>query len=224
MPTPDASGVKPHPDPATYDAWYHTSRGAWIGDIEFGMMMKLLCPEAEGTLLDVGSGTGYFSQRFATAGLRVTGIEPDPAMLHYANRVPGSVMYVEGSAEQLPFADQSFDYVAAVTSLCFVSKPVAALESMWRVAKHGLILGLLNRASLLYRRKHGQGAYAGARWDAIGDVQHWARALSPAPVCLQWCTGILLPEGSPRARRLEKLVPSWLPWGGFLAVYLKKPL
>ena len=210
-------------DPATYEAWYHTPRGAWIGDIEFRLMMKLLRPEVGATLLDVGSGTGYFSRRFAAAGLRVTGIEPDTAMLQYANRVPESVMHAEGSVEQLPFADHSFDYVVAVTSLCFVNNPVRALDVMWRVAKRGVILGLLNNASLLQRRKHGQGAYAGARWDAIGDVQRWARVLSPTPVQLLWRTGVFLPDGSPSARLMERLLPAWLPWGGFLAVYLQKP-
>jgi SAM-dependent methyltransferase len=216
--------VSSRDDPGNYEAWYHTPRGAWIGAIEFSMMMKLLRPEVGDTLLDVGSGTGYFSRRFAASGLRVTGIEPDTAMLQYANRAPGSVMYAEGSAEQPPFADQSFDYVTAVTSLCFVSDPVRALDAMWRVAKRGVILGLLNSASLLYRRKHGQGAYAGARWDAIGEVQRWAHVLSPTPVQLLWRTGIFLPDGSASARLLERLLPSWLPWGGFLAVYLQKPM
>ncbi len=211
-------------EPSSYEAWYHTPRGAWIGEIEFALMMKLLCPVMRETLLDVGSGTGYFSRRFSAAGLCVTGIEPNIAMLQYANGVTGSVTYVEGRAEQLPFAAQSFDYVAAVTSLCFVSNPVSALDAMWRVAKRGVILGLLNNTSLLYRRKHGQGAYAGARWDAIGDVQRWARVLSPAPVRLLWLTGIFLPDGSPSARLTERLLPSWLPWGGFLAVYLQKPM
>ncbi len=221
---PNASAARLSYDPAIYEAWYHTPRGAWIGEIEFAMMMKLLRPEVRGTLLDVGSGTGYFSRRFSATGLRVTGIEPDAAMLQYVNRAPGSVTYVEGSAEQLPFADQSFDYVTAVTSLCFVRNPVHALAPMWRVTKRGMILGLLNSASLLYCRKHDQGAYAGARWDAIGDVQRWASVLSPAPVRLQWRTGIFFPDGSPSARRMERLLPSWLPWGGFLAVYLQKPL
>lgn len=194
-------------EPSTYEAWYHTPRGTWIGDVEFAMMMKLLRPEMGGTLLDVGSGTGYFSRRFSAAGLRVTGIDPDTAMLQYVNSAPGSVTYVEGSAERLPFADQSFDYVAAVTSLCFIDSPINALDTMWRVTKRGMILGLLNSASLLYRRKHGKGAYTDARWDAIGDVQRWVHVLSPTPVQLLWRTGIFFPDGSPSARLMERLLP-----------------
>lgn len=226
MPASDSNGekVRFREEASAYEAWYHTPRGAWIGDIEFALMMRLLCPDVGATLLDVGSGTGYFSRRFADAGLRVTGVEPGTAMLQYARRASGSVMYIDGKAEQLPFADQSFDYVAAITSLCFVNNPVQALNAMWRVAKRGVILGLLNRTSLLYFRKHGRGAYAGARWDAINDVQRWVRVLSPVPVRRTWRTAVFFPGGSEGARLMERCLPSWLPWGGFLAVYLQKPI
>ena len=53
-------------------------------------------------------------------------------------------------------------------------------------------LGLLNRYSLLYRRKRDSGGYTGARWDSARE-----------------------------ARGLEAL-PATLPWGGFLAFYLGK--
>ena len=66
-------------DPTAYEAWYHTARGTWIGAVEFRLMMHLLQPASGATLLDVGSGTGYFSRCFAAAGLRVIGIDPDPA-------------------------------------------------------------------------------------------------------------------------------------------------
>ncbi len=71
-------------DPATYDAWYRTEKGQWIGDTEFALLMKLLHPIANQSLLDVGCGTGYFTQRFNDADLRVCGIDSDNAMLQYA--------------------------------------------------------------------------------------------------------------------------------------------
>ncbi|MDA3868433.1 MAG: methyltransferase domain-containing protein [Gammaproteobacteria bacterium] len=77
------------------------------------MLLRLLQPHPGQTLLDVGSGTGYFSRRFAAAGLRVTGVDPDREMLRYACALEDGVEYLEATALHLPFADQSFDYCAA---------------------------------------------------------------------------------------------------------------
>jgi len=68
--------------PEQYDAWYRTPRGAWIGDTEFRLLLRLLAPQRGETLLDVGCGTGYFTRRCAReAGLQATGVDPDPQWL-----------------------------------------------------------------------------------------------------------------------------------------------
>ena len=77
-------------NPREYEAWYQTTRGSWIADREFDLMMRLLKPPAGATLLDIGCGTGHFSRRFTAAGLHVTGLDPDPAMLDYARGLGGA--------------------------------------------------------------------------------------------------------------------------------------
>ena len=67
--------------PAVYDAWYQSARGSRIGQQEFSTILKLFTPKEGQTLLDVGSGTGYFSQHFYQSGLLVTGLDPDSAMI-----------------------------------------------------------------------------------------------------------------------------------------------
>ena len=184
--------------------------------------MRLLQPQTGQSLLDVGSGTGYFSRRFADAGLQVTGVDPQPDMIRYAQTQGGNVEYIEGTAQQLPFENESFDFCAAVTSLCFIPEPERALEEMWRVSRHGVILGLLNRHSLLYRMKHGSGGYKGARWDTITSARHWCRRLIPLPN-VTTRTAVWLPSGGGLARVVESLLPGNLPWGGFLSIVLRKP-
>src|SRR3989344_1176617 len=138
--------------PDDYEGWYETARGHWIAQREFDLMMRLLRPPAGSTLLDVGCGTGHFTRRFAAVGLHVTGLDPDAAMLDYAHR-RGGADYRLGTATALPFDDNSFDYVTAVTSLCFITDAEQALREMWRVARRAALLGLLNHHSILYRRK-----------------------------------------------------------------------
>ncbi len=209
-------------EPAAYEAWYHTRRGRRIGTQEFALLWRLLQPAPGSRLLDVGCGTGYFSRRFAAAGLQVTGLDPDSAMLDFARQRDEGIDYVEAGAEALPFADCAFDYCSAITSLCFVPQPQAALQEMWRVARYGVVLGLLNRHSLLYWQKRHSPGYAGARWDSWREVRRWSKALVPAPVRLRHATTVFLPGGTRRVGGMERLLPSRLPWGGFLAVALFK--
>ncbi|HFD81496.1 MAG TPA: class I SAM-dependent methyltransferase [Gammaproteobacteria bacterium] len=209
-------------DPTAYEGWYHTPRGRWIGRQELALLLRLLRPVRGATLLDVGCGSGWFSRGFAGAGLQVVGMDPDAAMIACARGQGGAVDYLQGDALQLPFADDSFDYCAAVTSLCFVRRPAQALAEMWRVSRRGVVLGLLNRHSLLYRRKRGRGAYRGARWDTRAGVRSWLAPLEPAPRKQRWGTAVLLPSGSAGARLAEWLFHGRLPWGAFLAVYLGK--
>jgi SAM-dependent methyltransferase len=210
-------------DPASYESWYHTPRGRWIGDREFILLQDRLRPESGASLLDVGCGTGYFSRRFARAGQSVTGVDPDSEALNYARMQGGDIHYLQGDALALPFPDNAFDYTIAVTSLCFIDAPVPALCEMWRVTRHTLVLGLLNRHSLLHRQKQGQGSYAGARWDTAGKVlQRWLPALRPAPEEITVRSAIFFPQGNRMARICERWLPGILPWGGFLAVGLRK--
>lgn len=208
-------------DPVAYEAWYRTPRGAWIGEVEFRLLMRMLRPMSSATLLDVGSGTGYFSRRFAAAGLEVTGIDVDRAMMDYARRLDGSAMYVEGSTTRLPFQDRSFDYVTAITSLCFIDDPIRALFEMWRVCRQTVVLGLLNRHSLLFRQKHGRGGYRGARWDTIKEASAWWQQLRPVPRITVKST-VFCSGGGPIARAAEVFIPDVLPWGGFLVISLSR--
>lgn len=205
--------------PADYEAWYHTPRGAWVGAAEFSLMMSLLRPVTGRTLLDVGCGSGWFSRRFSENGLHVTGVDPDLDAIEFARSQGGNVDCVAGSAIDLPFGDNAFDYCAAVTSLCFIDDAKQAVREMWRVSRHGMVLGLLNRRSFLCRQKQGRGGYAGARWDTVADVTAWANHLHPVPY-LKSGYAVFLPGGDPPARVTEKIVPSFIPFGGFMAVVL----
>jgi SAM-dependent methyltransferase len=211
------------PDPATYDAWYHSPRGRWIGECEFILLRNLLGANADTSLLDVGCGTGYFSRRFAQLGLSVTGIDSDYATLRFAKTQGGNINYMQSNALALPFPNNAFDCTMAVTSLCFVSKPLLAFREMWRVTDHALVIGLLNRHSLLYWRKRGRGGYAGARWDTARKVlKEWIPMLSPSPEIVEFRSAVFLPQGTGMAKWGEQWLPDTLCWGGFLAVGLKK--
>ncbi|MBK9130040.1 MAG: class I SAM-dependent methyltransferase [Gammaproteobacteria bacterium] len=208
-------------DPQAYEAWYHTSRGAWIADREFTLLMRMMRPTHHASLLDVGCGTGYFSRRFAAAGLSITGIDPDEAMLAFAVGQDGGIDYLQGDALALPFADGSFDHCAAITSLCFIDDPVRALREMLRIARRSIMLGLLNRHSRLYRQKYGRGGYLNARWDGSEDIRRWIARINPH-LQTEIRSAVFFPGENPVARSAELCLSNRLPWGGFLAVVLRQ--
>jgi len=206
--------------PEQYDAWYRTARGAWIGEIEYRLLRTLLAPAPGETLLDVGCGTGYFTRRFAFDGNAVTGLDSDSSMLRFARAHNAKdERYVLGDARALPFKDREFDYCVSVTALCFIREQAVALAEMFRVARRRLVLGLLNRRSLLYLQKGrsgGAGAYRGAHWHTAREVRELFSRWPGAQPELRF--GVFLPSGGLLARAVELAAPARMPLGAFLAV------
>jgi SAM-dependent methyltransferase len=205
--------------PDEYDAWYATARGAWMGETEAKSLIRLGEIGPGSTLLDAGCGTGWFSRRFAQAGGQVTGLDRDPSMLAYARSRGRGVDYLEGDMLALPLPDKSFDLVTAVTSLCFVRDEARALAEMLRVAKRQVLLGLLHRPSLLYRRKHGRGAYTGAHWHTRAEIKRLAAAFPEIRRC--HIETILFWPGGPGMGRMLEPVPGLKYFGGFMAVKIE---
>lgn len=214
--------------PEQYEAWYTTQRGAWIGEEEYRLLASLLAPNPSETLLDVGCGTGYFTRRFATdaAERNVFGTDIDLNMLRFAGgHSAHGIGFVASDACQLPFRDKSFDLVVSVTALCFIREEQQALREMLRVARRRVVLGLLNRHSLLYLAKGrygGRGAYRGARWHTPTEA---LRLFDGLPVLHAGVgTAIVMPGGKHWSRRLEPLLRRWLPGcGAFIAVAADMP-
>jgi len=209
-------------DPEKYDAWYQTKKGAWFSTLEFQLIKQSMRPRAGESLLDVGCGTGYFTRRFAKVGLQVTGLDPDVSMLAFAEKHSSNVTYQSGNAKQMPFSDNSFDHVIAITSLCFIDDPVQAIKEMWRVTNNKLILGLLNKNSLLCKQKQNKGGYIGARWDTQRDVENWLNILNIKPTSTTYSSVINIPDSNVAARVIERLIPGHFLYGGFLAACLSK--
>jgi ubiquinone/menaquinone biosynthesis C-methylase UbiE len=62
-------------------------------------------------VLDVGTGSGLFAEAFYRRGLRVSGVDVNPEMLVAARGFVPKGDFREGTAEALPFPDESFELV-----------------------------------------------------------------------------------------------------------------
>lgn len=206
------SGHNPFADPdivAGYESWYQTT-GRRADRLEKDLLRQLLArfPEAH-SLLEIGCGTGHFTRWFKRQTLKVLGLDLALSMLAEAtalDRVP----YVCGDAHRLPLANDAFDVVALITTLEFVSDPHQTLLEALRVARQGLILGVLNRHSLLgwQREREGGPLWGTARFFTPGELENLVRRVAGRPVQVTWQT---------------TLWPLWsgalpLPWGGFIGM------
>lgn len=100
-------------------------------------------------VLDCACGTGDLTLAFAaTEAATVTGLDFTAEMLDFARRKTGRaaehrpslvdrVRYIQGDAQNLPFADGSFDVVSIAFGIRNVQDPHVALREFFRVLRPG---------------------------------------------------------------------------------------
>jgi demethylmenaquinone methyltransferase/2-methoxy-6-polyprenyl-1,4-benzoquinol methylase len=91
------------------------------------------------TVLDVATGTGAVIRELQRQkGCKVVGVDQSPEMLAEARRRLGPELeLVEANAEQLPFADASFDGLTFTYLLRYVADPASTLHELVRVVRPG---------------------------------------------------------------------------------------
>jgi SAM-dependent methyltransferase len=140
-------------------------------------------------------------------------------MLVEAQALNGAPL-VQGDARRLPFADGTFGLTALVTTLEFLEQPREALAEALRVARRGLVLGVLNRWSVLGLQRRLVGLFRPTVYDAacfygVGELERLLRSIAGEKAHIVWNT-TLFPRGWPWKR-------SALPWGGFIGMALLTP-
>lgn len=104
----------------------------------FKSIRKDLLQKANGSVLEIGSGTGINFPYYQSVE-KVTAIEPSQQMIERSSKrkemsvVP--IQIIKESAERLPFADHTFDTVVATLAFCTIPNPEAALQEIKRVCK-----------------------------------------------------------------------------------------
>jgi len=106
-----------------------------------GRLREDLLAGLAGTVIEVGAGSGLNFGHYRPSVGSVLAIEPEPHLRGIAEQAAGMarvpIKVVDGSAEQLPAEDGSFDAVVATLMLCSVSDPAVALAEMRRVLRPG---------------------------------------------------------------------------------------
>ena len=121
-----------------YEGWFEKNNLAYESQIE---SVRSILPVGSG--IEVGVGTGRFA---VLLGIKL-GVDPSESMREVARKK--GIDVVPGVAEDLPFPDESLDFVLMVTVICFFDDVPEAFKEARRVLKLGgsLIVAFIDRDS-----------------------------------------------------------------------------
>lgn len=113
---------------------------------DFVMRNRFLLPyreriigSAEGTVLEIGAGSGLNLPLYGAGVKEILALEPDPKLMtmarHNAKQARRPVTFLDASAEAIPLEDRSVDTVVTTWTLCTIPEAMRALEEMRRVLK-----------------------------------------------------------------------------------------
>ncbi|MCU0586695.1 MAG: methyltransferase domain-containing protein [Syntrophobacteraceae bacterium] len=213
-------------DAHRYQDWLATEPGRSAAAIEKEVLRRVWSPVLPQTVLEVGCGTGLFLEWLAGFGHQVTGLEPSPHMLEIARkRIPPRVSLDRGFAEDLPYEDNAFDTVALITTLEFVDHPRRAVEEACRVARRHVLLGVLNKYSIISVQRCIESlwrasVYRKAKFFGVLELQHLVADVLSGPVPMKWRTCLCFPLVLLRYLRFieRSRFLHWQPFGHFIAM------
>jgi ubiquinone/menaquinone biosynthesis C-methylase UbiE len=94
--------------------------------------------DRQSSVLEVGCGSGnYILAVLSAVGCSCWGIDPSPEMLAQATARPGSVTFLVGRAESLPFRPEFFDLVFSVDVIHHLEDITAYFREVQRVLRPG---------------------------------------------------------------------------------------
>ncbi len=135
--------------------WYAANTAEMMNQyVELAQRIAVELPSGS-SVLEVAPGPGYFSIELAKRGnYSITGLDLSHTFVKLATQRAAEagvrVAFKQGSASNMPFPANSFDFLLCRAAFKSFGQPVAALEEMWRVLKpgrRGLIIDLKGNAS-----------------------------------------------------------------------------
>ena len=133
-------------------------RATWMAG-DFGVVARTISTAAEefaerlaipagAHALDIACGTGNVAIPLARLGAVVAGVDIAANLIVQARERAAaeglSIAFDEGDAEQLPYADASFDAVVSMFGAMFAPRPELVASEFARVLKPGGLLAMAN--------------------------------------------------------------------------------
>jgi ubiquinone/menaquinone biosynthesis C-methylase UbiE len=107
-------------------AYHQHISGALLASLPAGM-----------SLLDLGCGTGLFMRRYGETGGDAVGLDISRGMIENARGRCNGFEFCMGTAEELPFRDDSFDAISCLLAFSYLRHPLQMLAEASRILKPG---------------------------------------------------------------------------------------
>ena len=131
--------MQSHTYPLMYEVegshWWFVGRRAILESFLKQIVEKIRNPQSAIRILDVGCGTGANLEMLGKFG-EASGVDVSADALEFC-RKRGLSQVKQGLAEDLPFAEESFDLVTALDVVEHLDDDVAGLKEMRRVLRKG---------------------------------------------------------------------------------------
>ncbi|MDD1673099.1 MAG: class I SAM-dependent methyltransferase [Methanomicrobiales archaeon] len=222
-----------------YDRRYGVGKGSQYYAHLTRQMLE--CLDTKGLLLDIGCGTGLFIERYLTQGSEAIGIDLSRGMIaHARERLPESDFLV-GTAEALPFRENTFDSVASLLTFSYIQHPEAMIADVHRILRPGGTFALCTLGKNLLTsvipalywigekmevRKIGVGDFDERYYDE-DEMEVLLENAGFTEVCVRRCSFAHVSLASPIfhiARKMEPFVEEKLPYFAYnLCASGKKP-
>ncbi len=174
-------------------------------------MRRETLARASGRTIDLGAGTGVNRELFPDAVTELVMAEPSPHMLAKLREKVAEgdgVRVVQGSAQDLPFDDDSFDTAVFTLVLCTVPDPAAALAEAARILKPGGKLLFIEHVRAEDPRLARWQDRLEKPWRLFGDGCHCNRdtvaTIQASPFELERPSAGVLPKAPPIVRPLVR--------------------
>ncbi|PTN05953.1 class I SAM-dependent methyltransferase [Mangrovibacterium marinum] len=157
-----------------YDSYYETEFGKKVDELERAALLEVMKDVPRGKLLELGSGTGHWTEFFLEQGFTVTASEVSDAMFaHARQKLAGRVEFRKADMMNLSIESESVENIAVITALEFVEDQMQAFAQMYRVLKPGgwLIVGCLNDSSVLGKNKADDPVYCHGEFMTKNDLE-----------------------------------------------------
>lgn len=98
-------------------------------------IIELLKPSLSSPLIDLGCGSGIFTQMLAARGYECIGVDLSHNLLHRGKQQRPDLMFIQADVEALPFADNSVDTIVLSCLVHHLPDPSNCAKELQRVLK-----------------------------------------------------------------------------------------